>query len=157
MQARTADASAAERALPQSADVRALRVLSMRGAPSRASLQASFAEPAARAAAARGDPGPDAALPARLLHALKSVVSIRRVDAAAGTSFDAIMARAEQQTAAGDIEGALKSLSTLPPGLEAAFANWTAGAQRRVEVDRRVAAVRDGALADLALASRARP
>ena len=152
-----AEAAAAERALPQSADVRALRVLSIQGAPSRTALQASFAAPAARAVAARNDPGPGAGLPARLLHALNSVVSIRRADSTTGTGFDAVLARAEQQTAAGDLEGALKSLSALPPGSRAAFADWTEQAQRRAEVDRRVAAVRNTALADMALASRVQP
>ncbi len=152
-----AEAAAAERALPQSADVRALRVLSIQGAPSRAALQASFATPAARAVAARNDPGPGAGLPARLLRVLNSVVSIRRVDSTTGTGFDAVLARAERETAAGDIEGALKSLSALPPGSRAVFADWTEQAQRRAEVDRRVAAVRNTALADMALASRIQP
>ena len=151
------EAAAAEQVLPLSADVRALRRLSEQGAPSRAALQAGFADPAARAVVALRDPGQDAGLPARILHALSSIVSIRRVDATTGTGFDATLARAEQQVAAGDLDGALKTLQSLPPGSQAPFALWRAGAERRVEIDRRSAALRESAMADLARAMRARP
>ena len=151
------EATAAERALPLSADVRALSRLAARGAPSRAALQAGFADAAARAAIALRDPGQQAGLPARLLHALSSIISIRRVDATAGAGFDATLARAEQHVAAGDLESALTALDGLPANSQAAFTAWRAGAERRVEIDRRIAAMRGAAMDDLARAMRDRP
>ncbi len=152
-----AEAAAAERALPLSADVRALSRLAVQGAPSRAALQAGFPDPAARAVVAQRDPGQAAGLPARVLHALSSIISIRRVDATVGTGFDATLARAEQQVAAGDIETALVTLQSLPPNSQTAFAAWRAGAERRVEIDRRVASLRGAAMNELARAMRDRP
>lgn len=151
------EAAAAERALPLSADVRALSRLAATGAPSRAALQAGFADPAARAVVALRDPGQQAGLAARVLHALTSIISIRRIDSTAGTGFDATLARAEQQVSAGDIESALATLQRLPPGPQAAFAAWRAGAERRVEIDRRIASLRQSAMADLSRALRDRP
>jgi len=152
-----AEAAAAQRALPMSPDVRALSRLAAQGAPSRAELSSQFADAAARSVAALRDPGPDAGLASRILHALSSVVTIRRVDAASGNSFDAILSRAEQQTASGDLEAALATLEQLPPGPQAAFADWREGAERRVEIDRRVAGLRELALAELDRAMRSRP
>jgi hypothetical protein len=152
-----AEAAAAERVLPLSADVRALRRLSEQGAPSRATLQAGFADPAARAVVAQRDPGGEASLPARILHALSSIVSIRRVAATQGTGFDATLARAEQQVASGDLETALTTLNALPPASRATFDSWRAGAQRRVEIDSRIASLREASMAELARAMRERP
>jgi hypothetical protein len=151
------EAASAERALPLSADVRALSRLATTGAPSRAALQAGFADPAAHAVVALRDPGQDAGLTARAIHALSSIVSIRRVDATTGAGFDATLARAEQQVSAGDIESALATLQRLPPGPQAAFAVWRVGAERRVEIDRRIASLRQSAMADLSRALRERP
>ncbi len=72
------------------------------------------------------------------------------------TETDATLARAEKQAAEGDIEAALKTLATLPPGAAPALAEWRAEAERRVEIDRRVAAVRETALADLTRVARSR-
>lgn len=151
-----AEVAALERLLPPSADLRALERLAAVGAPSRAALQAGFADQASRAAIALRQPGADAGLAARVGYALSSIISIRRVDTTTGSGPDATLARAEKQAAEGDIEAALKTLATLPPGAAPALADWRAQAERRVEIDRRVAAVRETALADLTRVARSR-
>lgn len=151
-----AEVAALERLLPPSADLRALERLAAVGAPSRAALQAGFADQASRAAIALRAPDADAGLAARIGYALSSIISIRRVDTTTGSGPDAILARAEKQAAEGDIEAALKTLATLPPGAAPALADWRAQAERRVEIDRRVAAVRETALADLTRVARSR-
>ena len=152
----SAEVAALERLLPPSADLRALERLAAVGAPSRAALQAGFADQASRAAIALRQPGADAGLAARIGYALSSIISIRRVDTTTGSGPDATLARAEKQAAEGDIEAALKTLATLPPGAAPALADWRAQAERRVEIDRRVAAVRETALADLTRVARSR-
>ena len=152
----SAEVAALERLLPPSADLRALERLAAVGAPSRAALQAGFADQAARAAIALRAPDADAGLAERIGYALSSIVSIRRVDTTTGSGPDATLARAEKQAAEGDIEAALKTLATLPPGAAPALADWRAQAERRVEIDRRVAAVRETALADLTRVARSR-
>jgi hypothetical protein len=149
-----AQVAALERLLPASTDLRALQRLAVVGAPSRAALQAGFADQAARAAIALREPAADAGLGARVGYALSSIVSIRRISSTTGSGPDAILARAETQAAEGDIEAALKTLAALPPGAAPALADWRAQAERRVEIDRRVSAVRDTALADLSRIAR---
>jgi hypothetical protein len=151
-----AEVATLERLLPPSADLRALERLAAVGAPSRAALQAGFADQASRVAVALREPAADAGFAARLGYALSSIVSIRRVASTTGSSPDATLARAEKQAAEGEIEAALKTLSSLPPGAAPALADWRAQAERRVEIDRRVAAVRDTALADLSRIARSR-
>lgn len=151
-----AEVAALERLLPPSADLRALQRLAAVGAPSRAALQAGFANQASRAAVALREPGPDAGLGARVGYALASIVSIRRVSSTTGSGPDATLARAERQAADGEIEAALKTLASLPPGAAPSLADWRAQAERRVEIDRRVAAVRETALADLSRIARSR-
>ncbi len=151
-----AEVATLERLLPPSADLRALERLAAVGAPSRAALQAGFADHAARAAVALRQPDAEAGFLARIGYALSSIVSIRRVASTTGTGPDATLARAEKQAAEGEIEAALKTLATLPPGAAPALADWRAQAERRVEIDRRVAAVRETALADLTRIARSR-
>ena len=119
-------------------------------------MQAGFADQASRAVIALRAPDEAAGLGARIGYALSSIVSIRRVASTTGAGPDATLARAEQQAGEGDIEAALKTLATLPPGAAPALADWRAQAERRVEIDRRVAAVRETALADLSRIARSR-
>ncbi len=151
-----AEVAAMERLLPPSADLRALHRLAAVGAPSRAALQAGFADQASRAVIALRAPDEKAGLGARIGYALSSIVSVRRIATTSGAGPDATLARAEKQAGDGDIEAALKTLEGLPPGAAPALAGWRAEAERRVEIDRRVAAVRETALADLSRIARSR-
>lgn len=151
-----ADAVAAlERVLPPSSEVRALERLARQGAPTLAGLAAGFDDLAGRASVAAHEPGPDAGALAKLQHALSRVVTIRQVGSTVGAGPDAVLARAEARLDAGDLTGALRALDALPPSARPVLAAWRAEAERRAEIDRLVAAVRDEALAGLMQVSRA--
>ncbi|WP_421933799.1 COG4223 family protein [Phenylobacterium sp.] len=139
---------------PPSAELRALRRIAERGAPSRAALAASFPDYAARAAGAARAPGEGAGLGARLAAALSRVVTLRQVGDVPGTGIDALLARAERQVEEGDLDHALKTLDGLPPAGRDAIAPWRAAAENRADIDRRVSAVRVQALEDLARLAR---
>lgn len=138
------------RVLPLSPDLRALSRLAETGAPTRAGLAAEFESLAGRAATAARDPGEEADLLARFRHALAGIVSIRQVSSTRGGAPDAKLALAQRLLDEGDVESAIRALDTLPDPARAVLAPWLASAERRVEVDRHVAAIRADALAGLA-------
>jgi len=145
-----ADAVASlERVLPMSSEVRALERLARAGAPTVAGLAASFDDLAGSVSVAAHDPGPDAGALARLGHALSRVVTIRQVGSTTGNGPDALLARAQARLDAGDVGGALRLLDALPASARPALAAWRAEAERRAEIDRLVASVRQQALAGL--------
>lgn len=144
-----AELSALESVGPVSPELGALRRLAETGAPSRRALAAGFPDAAARAGSASRMPGDDAGLLARAAYALSRVVTLRRVGETAGSGVDAVLARAERQVEDGDIDQALKTLDALPAPAKEAMAAWRDRAERRAEIDRRVAAIRTQALRDL--------
>lgn len=139
-----------ERLMPDSSLVAGLRPLAETGAPTRAALAAEFPDVAARAARAAHAPKPNASFLARAFAALGSLITVRRVDDFTGNSPDAILTRAERRVDDGDIEGALEQLRTLPPAAQSATADWRDRAQRRVDIETRIAVLRTAALRDLA-------
>ena len=139
-----------ERLMPDSSLVAGLRPLAETGAPTRAALAAEFPDVAARAARAAHAPKPNASFLARAFAALGSLITVRRVDDFGGNSPDAILTRAERSVDNGDIEGALQQLRTLSPAAQAATADWRERAQRRVDIETRIAILRNAALRDLA-------
>ncbi|KQY35018.1 hypothetical protein ASD38_00120 [Caulobacter sp. Root487D2Y] len=144
-----------ERVLPLSPDLRALARLARDGAPTRAGLAAEFETLTGRAAVAARDPGRNADFLARLRHALSSIVSIRQVGSTQGATPDAVLARAQKLLNEGDIEGALTALEGLPAPAQTVLAPWRAAAERRVEIDRHIAAIRAEALAGMVQVTRA--
>ncbi|OYX91827.1 MAG: hypothetical protein B7Y78_11440, partial [Caulobacter sp. 35-67-4] len=84
-------------------------------------------------------------------------VSIRQVSSTRGATPDAKLARAQRLLDEGDVESAIRALDTLPDPARIVLAPWLASAERRVEVDRHVTAIRADALAGLAQVSRAAP
>lgn len=132
--------------LPQSPDAAALRTLARTGAPTRQVLAAEFSETAGGAIAAAARPGPNAGLMKRIGYAISSVITIRRVGDVKGKAVDAVLARAENSARDGDLETALNELSTLPPESRGALSAWISDALQRVEIDRRVANIRDASL-----------
>lgn len=140
------------RMLPASTDLRALQRVAQAGAPTIAALAAEFSDLAAPAAVAARAPAQGSGFFARAAHALAAVFTIRRVDHARGDSPDAILARAEALIADGDLEAALAELDRLPAGGKETLAAWRAKAERRLEIDERVSAIRAAALRDLSLA-----
>lgn len=149
----TAELAAVETLLPQ-ADTTGLRRLAQTGAPTRSMLSEEFAAAAAEAAAAARAPGKDAGPVAQLSHALSNIVSIRRIEGG-GSGPDAIIIRIERLVRDGDLEGALIEMRRLPAPVRTAFAPWIARAEPRIELDRRLAAVRAASIEALAASGRA--
>lgn len=146
-----------QRLLPASSSLRTLEPLARLGAPTRAGLALQFGNLAGRAASASRNPGADADLLARIRYALSSIVSIRHVGSTRGATPDAILARAQVLLDEGDVEGAVAALEALPDPAREVLAPWFAAANRRIEIDRHVAAVRAEALAGLTRLARAAP
>lgn len=146
-----------QRVLPPSPDLAALERLSSQGAPTRAGLAVQFAALAGRAASAARNPGPDADLFSRIRYALSSIVSIRHVGSTRGSTPDAMLARAQALLDDGDVEGAVQALDTLPDPAREVLSPWINAANRRIDIDRHVAAIRADALAGLSRVSRAAP
>jgi hypothetical protein len=145
-----AELAALRAAEPQLPELAALSRLAEVGAPSHAQLAESFPDVAARAARKARKPQPGAGMGAHLAYALTKVVVVRRIDTTTGASPDAVLARAGRALDEGDVTTALKMLDGLPPAARDALAAWRAGAERRAEIDRQVAALRLRASQDLA-------
>jgi len=143
--------AAAQRLLPASPDAAALAPLAQEGAPTRAALATELSNLAGQAAAAAHEPGRNASFVDRMLWTFSRVVTLRRVDANAGGA-DAALAGAEQAADDGDLEGALTRLDRLPESARSALGSWREKAERRIEIDRRIAGIRAEATAELAAA-----
>jgi hypothetical protein len=143
------DLASVERLMPGSPHVLALAPLASVGAPTRADLAAELADIAARVSIAARSPAKKAGFMAQLGYAVSRVVSVRRVDAV-GAGPDAVLARAQRRAADGDLEGALSMLDTLPGSARDELGDWRQRAQRRIDIDEHIAALRALALADLA-------
>ena len=142
------DLAAVERLMPRSPHVLALAPLASVGAPTRADLAAELADIGARVSIAARSPAKNASFMTQLGYALSRVVSIRRVDAV-GAGPDAVLARAQRRAADGDVEGALSLLDALPGSARDELGDWRQRAQRRIDIDDHIAALRALALADL--------
>lgn len=148
------EAAALRAVSPATPELAQLSKLAEAGAPSRASLAASFPEYAARAASAARQPGEGASLKDRIVYALSRIVMVRRVGEVAGGGPDAQLARAERFVDDGDLESAFAALDRVPPAAAKALAPWRLGAERRAEIDRYAAVLRARALQDVAGAAR---
>jgi uroporphyrinogen-III synthase len=144
-------------ALPASADLRALSTLADTGAPTLAALTSEFPDVADRAAVASRARAQGTGILARIAQAFAAILTIRRVDRLEGKSPDAVLARAQKDLDNGDLKGAVGELAALPPDAREAVASWRAGALRRVEIDRRIGAIRAAALAELTRAASEAP
>jgi hypothetical protein len=140
--------AAAERTLPASPDLVALRDLARTGAPTREGLAEAFPSVAARVRAALRRDGGGEAL-SGVGRALDRFFG-RATPEPRGVGPEAALGRAEARLAAGDLAGAADALETLPSGAREAAADWISGARRRLEIDRRLAAVRLLALGQFA-------
>jgi hypothetical protein len=142
------DLAAFERLAPDDPDLRALVPLAARGAASRATLAATLPEFATAAVVAVREPARNAGFLAKLWALIGRVVIVRKVDPA-GPGVDGALAQAQGQAAAGDLEGAVRTLQRLPPAAQAQLSEWTTQASRRIEIDQHIAAIRARALAAL--------
>lgn len=144
--------AAIERRLPGRPELVQLRALAARGAPTRAVLAADFSGYASQGIGASRKPDADSSLMDRVRYWLAGVITIRRIDRTEGSGVNAVLTRAEQRVHDGDIEGALTELAVLPPAALEAMDPWIQSARRRVEIDLRIAAMRDDALQTLGAA-----
>lgn len=142
--------AALERLTPQNDLLTGLTPLAENGAPTRAALAAGFPEVATRAAAALHAPPKGASALDRMLAVLGRLVVIRRIDDLTGKTPDAALARTERALSDGDLKGALAEADALPPPARDATAEWREGARRRLEIEKRIEALRARALKDLA-------
>jgi hypothetical protein len=69
----------------------------------------------------------------RLLSRLRGIVVVRKTGEPEGDAPQAIVARAETRLAAGDLEGALAQMESLPAARKAVAAPWLAQAQARLD------------------------
>ncbi len=142
------------RVLPDARDLAGLRPLAERGAPTRAVLVAEFPEMARQAAFAARTPPNGSGVFVRISHALSALFTVRRTDTLVGSDPDAILARAERRVNDGDLDGAVHELEALPTKGQLAAKVWLDRARSRIEIQRRVAAIRIQALRTLAAAGR---
>lgn len=119
----------------------ALEPLAANGAPSVASLQASFpaAADAVRSASRRIDP--EAGFIDRLAASAGSLVSVKPVGPVEGSSPTAIISRMESMVDKGDLAAALAESDTLDATSKSALAGWADAARRRVAIDQALAAL----------------
>jgi hypothetical protein len=146
----SAELAALERLDPDADLLSGLRPLAATGAPTRAALITGFSDAALRASTALHAPPKGASPLARVMSALSRLVSIRRIDDVTGQTPDAALARAERALSDGDLKAALTEVDSLPQPGRDAIAEWRTGAGRRLEIERRIEALRARALRDLA-------
>jgi hypothetical protein len=121
--------------------VAALEPFARSGVPSAAALARQFSE-VAPALQAAGAPPREGVL-GRLQMNAEKLVRIRRVDEAAGTDVDAIVARGEAKAARGDLAGTAAELGELAPNARAPAEAWIKSVQGRtaaIDASRRLAA-----------------
>jgi hypothetical protein len=143
----------AEAVLPESADVRALRPLADAGAPTLTELADEFPDAAAKAAVASRAHARGNGFFAVVAKAIASILTVRRTDQVQGRGVDAVLARTQRHVNDGDLAGALAELKGLSAAGQDAIGPWRARAQRRLEIDRRIAAIRAAAMANLTRAA----
>lgn len=126
--------------LPNDPNVAALEPLSRTGAPTRLELRDRFERMDLEIirAARRSQAG--AGFWGRIQAALAQWIVIRRADA--GDTPEGIVDRAEAALAGDRLEEAVEQLNRLPAAPKSVAQDWIDDASRRIEIDRRMAAIR---------------
>ncbi len=118
--------------LPDDSSVRQLASISAEGAPTVAELQASFDVARLKAEAAIPDTSEEGL--SWLNRAFGDAVSVRRLDGG-DSEPDAILAKASEALAIGDLEETVEMISRLEGEPARAMADWTAQANRRITLE----------------------
>jgi hypothetical protein len=116
-------------------DVAALEPLAKDGAPTVATLQASFPAVADAILAAAATPGEDAGFVDRLLALGSGLVTVRPTAPIAGDTPAAVVSRMQAAVARGDLQDALGEREKLPPAAQDVSATWAGAAADRVAID----------------------
>lgn len=126
--------------LPNDPNVAALAPLARTGAPTRSELRDSFARLDNEIIRAAHQAQAGAGFWGRIQATLAQWIVIRR--AGGGDTPEGIVERAERYLAADRLEAAIEELNKLPPAPKHAAQPWINDASRRLEIDRRIAAIR---------------
>lgn len=126
--------------LPGDANVAALEPLARTGAPTRSELQDRFERLDNEIIRAARQSQAGAGFWGRIQAALAQWIVIRRADS--GDTPEGIVARAEQALAGDRLDLAIQELNRLPAQPKRAAQDWITDAQRRLEIDQRIAAIR---------------
>jgi len=126
--------------LPDDPNVAALAPLSRTGAPTRVELRDRFASLDNEIIRAAHQAQAGAGFWGRIQAALAQWIVIRR--AGGGDTPEGIVERAEQYLAADRLDDAIEELNRLPPQPKRIAQPWINDAARRLEIDRRIAAIR---------------
>jgi hypothetical protein len=118
------------------------------GVATLAALQTGFAR-AAGAIVRAGDAPTESDWWSHTLRRLASLVTIRRTGEVAGASPEAVVARAEQRLAAGDLAAAVQEVEKLTGGSAAAAAEWLTPARANLAVVQAVENLRARTLAGI--------
>jgi hypothetical protein len=126
--------------LPNDPNVAALAPLARTGAPTRIELRDNFARLDNEIIRAAHQAQAGAGFWGRIQAGLAQWIVIRR--AGGGDTPEGIVERAERYLAADRLDDAIEELNRLPPAPKRAAQPWINDASRRLEIDRRIAAIR---------------
>jgi hypothetical protein len=126
--------------LPNDANVAALAPLSRTGAPTRIELRDQFSRLDNEIVRAARQSQAGAGFWGRIQAALAQWIVVRR--AGAGDTPEGIVERAEDYLAADRLADAIQELNRLPAAPKRVAQPWINDAQRRLEIDQRLAAIR---------------
>jgi hypothetical protein len=126
--------------LPNDENVLALEPLSRTGAPTRTELREEFARLDNEIIRAARQSQAGAGFWGRIQAALAQWIVIRQ--SGGGDTPEGIVERAERSLAGDRLEEAIAELNRLPAAPKRAAQDWINDATRRVEIDRRIAAIR---------------
>jgi hypothetical protein len=142
-----AELAAVQPLLPDAADIGDLAAHAAAGIPTLPELAQQFADLADKAA-----PPPEAggSFVDSVIASAKSAITIRRIDATAtGNAPDAVMARAEDDLAQGELDDAVTEVDSLPPDVRDAFVGWLEKAHARLDADETLAKLQGAVLVSL--------
>lgn len=126
--------------LPNDPNVAALEPLARTGAPTRTELRESFTSLDTEIIRAARQSQAGAGFWGRIQAALAQWIVVRR--AGAGDTPEGIVARAEQYLSADRLDAAIQELNRLSGAPKRVAQPWINNAQRRLEIDQRLAAIR---------------
>jgi hypothetical protein len=126
--------------LPNDPNVAALAPLSRTGAPTRIELRDQFGRLDNEIVRAARQSQAGAGFWGRIQAALAQWIVIRRADS--GDTPEGIVERAEQYLASDRLDAAIQELNRLPAAPKRVAQPWITDASRRLEIDRRIAAIR---------------
>jgi hypothetical protein len=126
--------------LPNDPNVAALEPLARTGAPTRIELRDSFARLDNEIIRAARQSQAGAGFWGRIQAMLAQWIVVRR--AGSGDTPEGIVERAQQYLAADRLDAAIQELNRLPDAPKRAAQTWINDAQRRLEIDTRLAAIR---------------